>query len=241
MRHMNDMIMESIIKNGTWLTDWLDTYGDNGVKGAIDKIFQGTNQDTVGAKAEYFFVPLLPFSRNDPSISEMVKSVSGKDKKGRRQNFATPVIFVVLPPFYKALQAHCRLLVKARPKNYGDNTQAFFCAELMREDSDNGDFVNILTFADLMHPDEQGEKRIEHLKRFTGRYLDNHVDRKAAGDYLKKFYETYVDFYDDTWTDKITNIEDYTTKKKVVNCLDNNGCDDLMFTCDVIQDRKSVV
>ncbi len=226
---MNDIIMESIIKNGIWLTDWLDTDGYNGVKRVIDGIFSETNQDTKGAK--YFFVPLLPFSKDDLFIREMVKSVSDKVEKGRRQNFAVPAVFVVLPPFYDVLQAHCHLLVKARPKNYGDNTQAFFCAELMREDGDNGDFVNILTFADLMAPDGEGKERVGRLERFIDRYLGD--DTETVGGYLEKFYNTYVDFYDTCVDDKISKI-DNTTKRKVIKCLDNNDCNDLMFTCDVI-------
>ena len=136
------------------------------------------------------FAPLRLTDRDD--VCKVVDGVRDwRSPKNKEESFPQKiVVFLVLPPFYDQAQRFARLRVKKR-SGFKKTEQAVFCAELIPGE-DNG-FVNIVTFADLVNPDEKGKKRISRLAEACGLINKN---KKWYFKWLGTYYETFVNFYE---------------------------------------------
>ena len=176
-----------------------------------NKLIKKAQNDTNPDSLLYYFVP-LPLIDEGCVKSLMETVINDRNDTINGDGSLIPLIFIVHTPFYSAAQNYCSRLVK-KQSVYSDNTQAFFCAELMKSNSEQEpqgnestpEFYNILTFDDLFAPTEND--RIKGLKNFIEKHIE--ANKNFYKNQLRLFYDTYVNFYDD-WA-KFKKYKEKTT------------------------------
>ncbi len=152
-------------------------------------------------------------------IQKLIKSVAQTRKEEGFKDFK-PIIFVALPPFYEVSLRYCRYLTQKR-SSFQDITQALFCAELIPWDKGD-DFVNIVTFQDLLAPDKNGCHRITRLSGV----LEGIAKDKWYGKWLEQFYKSFVWFYDifsSYEQNDYQNLNDWDEVRMELNGIDSSA------------------
>lgn len=174
---------------------------DGPLKEACSKIFPDWGKgDDGNTSASCFIVPILPYINGDCGLLGMNAAVN-KRKDG---DYCTPVIFATVMPCYEAARRYCRLRTKKRAE-YRDNTQAFLCAELVLDEKNENEFINLVTFEDLIEMSGgQKKKRLEELEEFYDKFSRD----ESCQVLLEKFYNSFVYFYktDDEIRKSLGNI-----------------------------------